>query len=85
MSEGVLDTFWCGIMTGSLWAVMIYSMANADTISAIVSGAFFAMFVALSVCSIRKTSKQKTVNQIIIRHLTEKDMTDELKKLAEVD
>ena len=85
MNQSVLKTFWFGVWTGSLWFVLINYIISGDTIATVMIGVLFALFVTLSIICIRKTSKEKTINQIIIRHQTEKDMTDELKKFAEVD
>lgn len=85
MNQSVLDTFWCGLITGTLWMALVYSITVADVIGVVISGAFLALFISLSIYRIRLTSKEKTISQIIIRHLTEKDMTEELKNLIEVD
>lgn len=85
MNQSVLDTFWCGLLTGCLLMAFIYSITERAVLSAIVSGSLLVVFISLSIYRIRLTSKEKTINQIIIRHLTEKDMTEELKKLDEVD
>lgn len=85
MTNGVIDTFWCGICTGCLWAALIESISSGDTIAIIIIGALFALFVTTSIFCIRKTSKEKTINQIIIRYVPGKDPMDELKRLSEVD
>lgn len=85
MTNGVIDTFLCGVWTGCFFTLLIDSISSGDTLGIVLAALCLALIVIISIFRIRNAIKEKTINQIIIRYVTGIDPMDELKRLSEVD